>query len=159
VTAVSHPDVAVATRESLEAKILAAGNGIDIDREQSLKFMAESVVAGHPGLESTCLTMIRPLCDDGLDDDEVAGLFAGLIRLTRTAQEVNACQDGDSTGIDRLIDIRVDTLLGGDRYVECTWCDRREDREIAETCDGRWFCTTEHHDSFHGPTNCPEGQL
>jgi hypothetical protein len=48
-----------------------------------------------------------------------------------------------------------------DYRVQCVWCGRREDREIAETCDGLEYCSTECHNALHRDAgrNCPEGQI
>jgi hypothetical protein len=148
----------VAPLPGLAARIRVDAAKVMDDRAATLKWLAESVIDWPGVLATTHLDMARPLCDPGLSDDDVATLFRGLVDLTRTGQEINARTDGDTTRIDRLIDIRVDSLLGGDRYVECAWCDRREDRELAETCDGRWFCSTDCHASWH-PGACPEDQL
>jgi hypothetical protein len=148
----------VAPLPGLAARIRVDAAKVMDDRAATLRWLAESVIDGHPGLATTHLDMARPLCDEGLSDDDVAQVFGELCEYVRTAQIINSHQSGDSTRADWLVDAKVDLLLGTDRYVGCAWCDRREDRELAETCDGHFFCSTACHASFD-PVECPEGKL
>lgn len=143
--------------DDLEARILATAKTIDADLSADIKHLAEEVLLGY--YARTHLTMVRPLVDEGLDDDEVAVLFTELCALVRSVHAINAQTNGDSTYAETVIDAKVSELLGTDRYVVCVWCDRREDREIGEHCDGVDYCSRECHRAHEAPSECPEGQI
>jgi hypothetical protein len=159
-TADVHVTEVPALVDDIEANIRSDAAKVMDDRAATLRWLAEEVadLRAVEFLASTHLFMVRPLCDEGLSDDDVAELFTELVEYTRSAQLINRRQHGDSTRTDSLIDGKVDLLLGRDTHITCVWCDRREDREIAETCDGNEFCSRDCHVSAHVGL-CPEDKV
>lgn len=154
-----HPTKIPALVESIEAKIRADAVKVIDDRAETLLWMASEVLLGHPFLASTHLDMIRPLVDEELTDDDVGLLFAALCQDVRSAQVTNSQANGDDTGIQKLIDRRVAGLLGLDTFITCVYCDGIEDRDAAEFCDGKDFCSRDCHRDFEVPSMCPEDRL
>jgi hypothetical protein len=129
-------------------------------RDQCIQRIAEEVINGDPWFTACCYWLVSALReDDELAAADTAVRFDRLVDAIRDMQVADSQRNGDSLHLAGVVIRRVADVLGAEAYVECTYCDEREARELAQQCDGVWFCSTECHSAFESPSMCPEDRL